>query len=205
MAKKSTSEALFWAKHLGLALALAIIAAVVISLQNINLNTPKPEGAEMDKSVSKNMTDFYTTYRMSSSSPFQEDIGDFVLEFNVNDEPLSDRLKKMESLQKPVSTRWVGEHKHRSFKAGNTLREAITNYAQLEGMQVLWELDKDFIIKHHFQMNSTVIESFTQIASAVDGSFQSDVHAYLCPKQRSLVITERADKYLLDNCRRLQG
>lgn len=199
MASK-TSSALFWAKHLGLALALIIMAAVVISLQNNRASAPKPEGVKQKKTVSQGMTDFYAAHRLSSSKPFQEDLGDFVMEFNKEDEPLTSRLRKMESLQKPVSSNWVGEHKYRSFKAGNTLREAITSYAQNEGMQVIWELDKDFIIKHHFQMQNTVIGAFGQIANAVDASFDGDVLAYMCPKQRSLVITNKDSNYLRKHC-----
>ncbi len=206
MAKKSSSNALFWAKHLGLALALIIIAAVVITLQRTNLDTPVPEGAvETKKSVSSGLTDFYSTHRMSSSKPFQDDIGDFVMELNEPEESLNDRLRSMESLQKPLSDSWVGEYKHRSFKAGSTIREAITGFAQSEGLQVIWELNKDFVVKHHFQMDSTVTGSMGKIASAINSSFEGEVRAYLCPKQRSLVITEKTTPYLLQNCSRINS
>lgn len=205
MAKKSSSNALFWARHIGLALALIIIAAIVISLQNTNISTPKPQGAGETKTVSQGMTEFYAAYRMSSSKPFEEDIGDFVMQLNVDQRPLSERLKSMESIQKPISTRWVGEHKYRSFKVGSTVREAITSFAQNEGMQLIWELDKDFIIKNQFQMDNTVTGSLGKIASAINGSFEGDVKAYLCPKQRSLVITETNSNYLRTNCSEVSG
>lgn len=205
MARKSTSNALFWARHIGLALALIIIAAVVISLQNTNLRAPKPEGAGETKTVSQGMSKFYAAYRMSSSKPFEEDIGDFVMQLNVDQRPLAARLKSMESIQKPISNRWVGEHKYRSFKAGSTVREAITGFAQLEGMQLIWELDKDFIIKNQFQMDNTVTGSLGKIANAVDGSFEGEVKAYICPKQRSLVITEENTPYLNNHCSMVQG
>ena len=197
---KKTSSTLFWAKHIGLALALIVVAAVVISLQNTNVSQPQPEGAKQKKTVSQGMTDFYAAHRMSSSKPFQDDLGDFVMEINEDEKPLGDRLQQMESLQKPMSKRWVGEHKYRSFKAGSTLREAITSYAVLEGMQVIWELDKDFIIKHHFQLENTVLGSMKEIASAIDASFEGDVLVYMCTKQRSLVITDEDSEYLQRNC-----
>lgn len=199
MGKKS-SNALFWAKHIGLALALIIVAAVVIVLRNKQLAEPVPVGEEPKKSVSQGMTDFYAAHRMSSTKPFKEDIGDFVMELSEDDKPLGDRLKSMESLQKPVSGRWVGEHKYRSFKAGSTLREAITGYAELEGMQVIWELDKDFIVKHHFQVENTIIGSIKEIATAIDASFPRKVSVYMCKKQRSLVITDEQSEYMKQNC-----
>lgn len=203
MAKKTTSSTVFWVRHIGLTLALVVIAALVVTFQNMNISAPKPEGSEEKKDVSKGVSEFYAAYRMSSTKPYEEDIGDFVMSINTDKRPLADRLKSMESLQKPISERWVGEHKYRSFKAGSTIREAITEFAQTEGMQVIWELDKDFIIKHQFQMDSTVTSSLGKIAKAIDGSFEGEVVAFICPKQRSLVITATDTRYLLENCSKI--
>ncbi|MFT5676366.1 MAG: hypothetical protein ACI808_002307 [Paraglaciecola sp.] len=197
---KKYSNSLFWAKHLGLAMILIVMAAVVLILQNSNDSELIPEGASGPKSLSQNMTDFYAEYRLSSRHPREEGIGDFVMEVNPSEKPLHERLKKMESLQKPMSDRWEGENKHRSFKAGSTLRDAITDYAQSEGMQVIWELDQDFIVKHQFQMDNSILGSLRMIASAIDGNFDGQVRAYFCPKQRSLVITANETEYLKQNC-----
>ncbi|WJG10430.1 TcpQ domain-containing protein [Aliiglaciecola sp. LCG003] len=197
---KRTSNFLFWARHIGLALALIIIAAVLLNLQQFNMSSPKPEGESQQKSVSQGMSEFYAAYRMSSSKPFEDDIGDFVMTVNPSKVPLDNRLKNMESIQNPISNRWVGEHKYRSFRAGSTVREAITNFAQSEGMQLLWELDKDFIIKNQFQLDNTVAGSLAKIARAIDGSFEGEVQAFICPKQRSLIITENITEYILENC-----
>jgi hypothetical protein len=197
---KNYSNSIFWAKHLGLALAMIIIAGIVVVLQYDNVTAPRPEGDPGPRSVSENMTDFYADYRLSSRHPREEGIGDFVMALNNSDKPLGERLQKMESLQKPVSNRWAGEHKHRSFKAGSTLRGAITDYAQSEGMQVIWELDQDFIVKHQFQMDNSIVGSLRIIANAIDSNFDGTVRAYICPKQRSLVITADDTDYLKENC-----
>ncbi len=203
MARK-LSNILFWARYVGLALALIVIAAIVLNLQSFNIQGPKPEGAKKSRSVSEGMTEFYAAYRMSSRKPYEEDIGDFVMQLNTPSEPLDERLKNMESSQKPTSSNWVGEHKYRSFRAGNTLRGAISDYAQNEGMQVIWELDKDFIIKNQFQMENTISGSLAKIASAIDGSFEGEVIAFICPKQRSLIITEQSSAYIRENCTLLE-
>ena len=197
---KKYSNTLFWAMHLGLAMILIVMATVVLILQNSNDSELIPEGASGPKSLSENMTDFYAEYRLSSRHPREEGIGDFVMEVNPSEIPLHERLKKMESLQKPMSDRWEGENKHRRFKAGSTLRGAITDYAQSEGMQVIWELDQDFIVKHQFQMDNSILGSLRMIASAIDSNFDGQVRAYFCPKQRSLVITENETEYLKQNC-----
>lgn len=195
-----SSESLFWAKHVGLALLIIVIGVVVIVLQQRSESMPTPEGEEKSRSLSDNMSKFYSEYRLSSRHPRDDGLGDFVLEVKPSDEPLGERLQKMESLQKPISGRWVGEHKHRTFKAGTTLRSAITDYAQMEGMQVIWELDQDFIVKHQFQMDNTIIGSLSTIAKAIDSNFDGKVKAYVCPKQRSLVITAKVSSYLQKEC-----
>jgi hypothetical protein len=199
MAKRS-SNFFFWARYIVLALAMILIAVVLLNLQQFNLSKPTPSGQTKQKSVSQGMTDFYAAYRMSSVKPFKDDIGDFVMEVNPSKTPLNQRLKNMESIQSNISSQWVGEHKYRSFRAGSTVREAITDIAQSEGLQVIWELDKDFIIKNQFQMNNTVTGSLAKIARAIDGSFENEVLAYICPKQRSLVIMENTSTYVTEHC-----
>lgn len=197
MAKLSSSVS-FWARHIGLAVALIAVAVVVINLQNTNTtgnsNAPK-------KNVSSNMSSFYSEYRQSQTKPIEEETSDFVMKLNESDDrTLNERLKDMESIQKPVTGRWVGEHKYRTFAAGSTLRESITNFAQTEGMQVIWELDQDFIVKDHFQMDDTIVGSLHKIARTVDSNFNGTVRAYVCPRNRSLVITAKESDYLNKYC-----
>ena len=197
---KKVSSSLFWLKHAMLAIGIVVIAGIVIFMQRTNLNTVRPEGDTGKKSISDNMSNFYADYRLSSRHPREEEIGDFVIEVNTSDESLGERLQKMESLQKPISGRWAGEHKHRTFKAGSTLRSAITNYAQSEGMQVLWELNRDFIVKHAFHLDDSILGSLKMIATAINADFDGEVKAYMCPKQRSLVITATPSEYLTTQC-----
>ena len=197
---KETSSTVFWLRHLGLALILVIIAVAVLTLRHSFITNPKPEGASAPKSLAKGMSDFYESYKLSSSRPFEDDIGDFVKELNPPETSLESRLESMESIQKPISGNWVGEHKYRTFKAGGTLRETIIQYAQSEGMQVIWELEQDFIVKHQFQLDDTIVGSLRKIAAAIDSNFEGEVKAFFCPKQRSLVITTELSQYLAQNC-----
>lgn len=194
---KVSSSVMFWARHVGLAAVLIIVAVVVINLQNVKTGS----GSAPKKNVSSNMSDFYSEYRQSQTKPLEEETSDFVMKLNdTNDRTLNDRLKDMESIQQPVTGRWVGEHKFRTFAAGSTLRESITNFAQTEGMQVIWELDQDFIVKDHFQMDDTIVGSLHKIARTVDSNFNGTVRAYVCPRNRSLVITAKESDYLNKYC-----
>ncbi|MFQ3237673.1 MAG: hypothetical protein ACI9C4_003264 [Paraglaciecola sp.] len=196
---QSYTSFFFWVKHLFLAMVVVTIAVSVIVLQQMNANAPTPEGASAEP-VSQNMSGFYANYRSSSSRPRKESIGDFVNVVNTSDKPLAQRLKKMESLQKPLSPNWTGEHKHRAFKAGTTLRGAMTDYAQSEGIKLIWDLNRDFIIKYDFQIDNSVVGSLSSIARAIDSNFDGTVLAYVCSRQHSLVITNKKNVYLRDNC-----
>jgi hypothetical protein len=197
---KRSSNILFWGPYIALAMTIVIIAVLVLFLKSANDNMPRPEGSEGPKKLSENVGNFYADYRLSSRHPRQEDIGDFVMEVKTSNKPLGERLQKMESLQKPVPSNWAGEHKHRSFVAGSTLRGAITKYAQSEGMQLIWELDRDFIVKYQFQMDNSIAGSLHSIAKTIDSNFNGTVRAYVCPKQRSLVITAKDSGYLQEHC-----
>ena len=197
---KKVSNSLFWLKHVMLGLIAIAIAIAVLILQQKNQSAVRPEGDTGKKTISSNMTDFYADYRLSSRHPREEELGDFVMGVKTSDKPLGERLQNMESLQNPVSGRWVGDHKHRTFKAGSTLRSAITDYAQSEGMQVIWELDQDFIVKHPFQLDDSLLGSLKIISKAIDANFNGEVKAYMCPRQRSLVITSKSSEYLEKQC-----
>ncbi len=200
MKTNNVSNTLFWVKHLGLAAALIVIAVVVVILQEQSASTPNPEGAPAKRSVASGLSSFYEEFRSSTKDPFKEEMGDFVMELGSDDRSVDERLQGMNSNARPVSVRWVGEKRFRAFKAGSTLREAISTYAQQEGMQVIWDLDQDFVIKHQFQLDTTIAAAVKQIASAVDSNFDGDVRGYVCPKQRSLVVTTNHTEYLSTHC-----
>lgn len=193
-------SSMFWVKHVFLALAIIVIAGIVIFLQSSRNSAARPEGDSGSRSIADSMSNFYNDYKLSSRTPEQEELGDFVIAVKDSTEPLNSRLKQMERLQKPVSGRWIGDYKHRAFKSGSTLRGAITDYAESEGMRVIWELDQDFIIKHTFQLDDSILGSLRMIATAIDANFDGEVKAYMCPRQRSLVITAKNSNYLNKYC-----
>lgn len=202
MNKKPTST-LFWAKHLGLALAVIIVAGIVIHLQMNMTSAPTPVDAPEERSVAKGLSDFYREFRMTANQSERSEGADMVLDVTPSEQSLDDRLQSMSSALKPVDSRWEGEYKFRTFRAGNTLREAISSYAEQEGMQVIWDLNQDFVIKHQFQMDNTVAGSLAKIASAIDSNFEGKVATFMCPKQRSLVVTEKVTEYLSSQCSRV--
>lgn len=205
MGQTSYSSSSFWAKQIGIAVVLVIAAGVLIYILQTNEQAPAPASQKEDKSVSKGLSDFYRDFRMSATDPKEEEQGDFVIDIAGVDANLDSKLAKMSSQTRPVEKDWTGEYKNRAFREGNTLREAISQYAQAEGMQVIWNLEQDFVIKYQFQLDNTVSGSLAKIASAIDSGFEGEVKAYLCAEQRSLVVTAEETDFLSKNCRLLRA
>jgi len=156
MAQTGYSSSSFWAKQIGLAVALVVIAGVLIFVLQNREQSAVPESQIEEKSISRGLSDFYRDFRMSATDPVEEEQGDFVLDIAGVDPNLDSKLAQMSSQTRPVEKNWTGEHKYRTFKEGNTLREAISQYAQAEGMQLIWNLEQDFVIKYQFQLDNTV-------------------------------------------------
>jgi hypothetical protein len=205
MGQTSYSSSSFWAKQIAIAVVLVIAAGVLIYILQTHEESPTPASQKEEKSVSKGLSEFYRDFRMSSTDPLEDEQGDFVLDIAGVDPDLDSKLAKMSSQTRPVEKNWTGEHKYRTFAEGNTLREAISQYAQAEGMQLIWNLEQDFVIKHQFQLDNTVAGSLAKIASAIDSSFEGEVTAYLCAEQRSLVVTAEETDFLKNQCRRVRG
>ena len=79
MNKKPTST-LFWAKHLGLALAVIIVAGIVIHLQMNMTSAPTPVDAPEERSVAKGLSDFYREFRMTANQSERSEGADMVLD-----------------------------------------------------------------------------------------------------------------------------
>jgi len=205
MGQTSYSSSSFWAKQIGIVAVLVVIAGVLIYMLQTQDQEPVPQGQAEEKSVSRGLSEFYRDFRMSATDPADDEQGDFVLDIAGVDPNLDNKLAQMSSQTRPVEKNWTGEHKYRTFQEGNTLREAISQYAQAEGMQVIWNLEQDFVIKHQFQLDNTVAGSLAKIASAIDSSFEGQVKAYLCAEQRSLVVTAQETEFLTTNCRLVRG
>ncbi len=201
MTQKGYSNSSFWAKQIGLAAMLVVIAGVLIYM----LQTKEQGPSQEEKSVSTGLSDFYQDFRMSATNAEEEKSGDFVVDIAGVDPNLDEKLSQMASTTRPVEKDWTGESKPRTFKEGNTLREVISQYAQDEGMQLIWNLEQDFVIKHRFQLDNTVAGSLAEIASAINSSFEGEVSAYLCAQQRSLVVTAEETPFLANTCEKVKS
>jgi len=112
---------------------------------------------------------------------------------------LSARAKVM----RPFPESWQGDKQNRPFRKNHTLYQKLDEYAKQQGLELVWWLNKDLLIKDPFRINKEILATAFQIGQAMSGHFQNGVFTYFCYKQRSIVLVEGKHKYLDKHCRLL--
>ncbi len=220
----------FWIKNLLLAVILITVAIILITDQgsSVLLQFAKDSQPAPQKTVVKTKTSVTpeqsdgafastTTEAGKGLSSFygkiKEDllgngktIGDgFVLKVDRPTQSVDEQLQNRALMVNPGSPNWQGETEDRHFRTGETIREILSNYAEKEGIVLIWRLERDYIIKHYFQVESNFVGALGSVAKALDSDFERDVFAYYCPRERAAIITYDTSSYLTNNCKLAQG
>lgn len=192
---------MFWIKHLILALIVLAAALFVLRYNPENSDQPiRASGQDSDVGIEENLASFYRNFRLSSKDPIQEEFGDFVVALPKPEGSQTERLIAIASLEQPPSETWEGEFKFRSFAKDTTIRTEALKYAEEEGMQLIWDLNQDFIIRQRFLTENSLVGSLDEVAGAIDANFVPEVHVYFCNQKRTIVIAASAGTYVKENC-----
>jgi hypothetical protein len=125
----------------------------------------------------------------------------FVIELkSAKGQTLASQLTRLRNNSKPISSKWSGNSSTHPFMPGDTLKGQLEQITQKEQINLIWWLDRDFIVKHPFRVEDNVIGTLNQIVKAIDSDFEMTVHGFLCPQQRALVITDEPINYLHNKC-----
>lgn len=112
-------------------------------------------------------------------------------------------LQARAKVTRPLRKNWRGQKASRPFRIGSTLNQKLTEYAAEEGLEVIWWLNKDFIIKDPFRINKELLQTAFQIGQGVAGHFPDGLNTYFCFNQRSIVFIEGNRDFLTQECRLL--
>ena len=118
-------------------------------------------------------------------------------------EPRGDLIKYLEErrlITRPLRKTWQGSKDNRPFRKGETLHQKLVEYAKKDGLEVLWWLNRDFIVKDSFRINKDIIDTAYRVGKAVEGHFQDGLSVFFCYQQRSLVLTDKHFDYLHEEC-----
>lgn len=122
-------------------------------------------------------------------------------------DPKGDLVKLLEAkrmVTRPLRKNWQGTKAARPFRKGETILQKLTYYAYEDGLEIIWWLNRDFLVKSPFRINKNVIQTAYHLGKSVEGHFQGGVDIYFCYQQRSIVVIEDSIPYLDEECLLLQ-
>jgi len=109
-------------------------------------------------------------------------------------------LQAREMVVRPFSKTWNSPKASRSFRKGETLYQKLAEYAGNDGLEVLWWMNKDFIVKEPFRIEKDILKTAKTIGQAVSGHFPEGINTYFCYRQRTLVFINEPPSYLEEVC-----
>lgn len=129
-------------------------------------------------------------------------VGDgYVIKLKPSIFTLDEQLQRRGAMVQPGSPKFTGETTTRHFRQGQTIRNQLIVAAQQEGMELIWQLERDYIIKHYFKVNADLLSTLSTVAKALNSDFEKHVYALYCFNQRAVVITHDYTDYVKQNCR----
>lgn len=113
---------------------------------------------------------------------------------------LEDILEARKMITRPYRKNWRGDTESRPFRTGETLYQMLAFYAERQGLEVVWWLDRDFIVKDPFRINKNIVRTSYQIGKAIEGHFENGVDIYFCHQHRNITLISGENTYLSQNC-----
>lgn len=192
----------FWLKRIIVMLLVAIAAAVFIVFMPQKITYDEQGNPVERRSIQSNMAAFYEEFSLVSSDKIEEKYGDFVIPLEPSNAPLSEQLQALNRPQINADEQfnWQGSVKQRAFAKDSTLMTNADTYSNAEGINLIWNLNQDFIVRHRFSSNNTVSGMLRELAGAIDANFVNTVQVYYCDKQRTMVITDQEEEILQTTC-----
>ena len=114
---------------------------------------------------------------------------------------VSRQLKAKEMLVKPHKNNWLNTTQSRPFRRGETLRQRLAELTHQEGIELIWWLNRDYVVKEPFRVETNILKTTYIVSKSVEGHFPSGLSVFFCNKQLTLVVIETGShKYLTQQC-----
>lgn len=149
--------------------------------------------------AAEGFSQFYSNIRSSVADGAKE-VSNFQLALPDTSDKLTLQLQQRAKVVAPGNTNWRGQVIDRRFREGDTVKTKLADYARAENIELFWTLPRDYVVKHYFQVDSSLIDTMYQVAQAIAPDFKSPVTSFYCPRERAAVITDKANDYLTEHC-----
>lgn len=111
---------------------------------------------------------------------------------------LEEILQAREMIVRPYKKSWQGSTQSRPFRKGETIYQKLAEYSNSDGIEVIWWLNRDYIVKDPFRIEKNILKTAYQVGKAIEGHFESGLSIYFCYRQRTVVIIESMPRPFLD-------
>ena len=113
-------------------------------------------------------------------------------------------LEDRKMVTRALPKNWRSDKESRPFREGHTLYQKLSEYAHQEGLDVIWWLNRDLIVKHAFRINEDITRTAFQVGMAINGHTDNGVKTYFCHQHRAIVLVEeQMNDYLNKECQLL--
>lgn len=107
-------------------------------------------------------------------------------------------LQAREMVVRPYRDNWRGSIESRPFRTGETLNQKLAEYTEKDGIDLIWWLNRDYIVKDPFRIEKNILKTTYQVSKAVEGHFESGLSIFFCNRQRAIVVIESGPHPFLD-------
>ena len=111
---------------------------------------------------------------------------------------LTKLLQAREMMVRPYKKNWQGSIESRPFRRGETLNQKLAEYSDKDGIDLIWWLNRDYVVKDPFRIEKNILKTSFQVAKAIEGHFESGLSIFFCNRKRAIVIIESAPQPFLD-------
>lgn len=216
---------LFWIKNIVFAAILIALAVYLIAneeelfgssssevLATEEKEQPKIEQPKYRKpsisekqsnAAAEGLSRFYANLRGSDDPADGPRVRNNIVYLSEPSGDLEEILEAKRKMVRPLLKNWRSDVENRPFRPPHTLHQKLLMYAEDEGLDVIWWLDRDFLIKDPFRVNKDIIDTAYQVGQAIEGHFQNGLSVYFCYQHRTIVLIDRVLSYLDENCTKL--
>ena len=107
-------------------------------------------------------------------------------------------LQEREMVVRPYKKNWLGSIESRPFRRGETLNQKLAEYTEKDGIDLIWWLNRDYVVKDPFRIEKDILKTTFQVAKAIEGHFESGLSIFFCNRQRAIVVIESAPQPFMD-------
>lgn len=183
----------FWIRNFSLLVILGGVGYLLLTRPDFLIRK------ESTNKAAEGFSSFYGKIRGAIADGSRE-LTEFKLTLPDTADRLTQQLQQRAKVVAPGSANWRGSVTDRRFREGETLKSKLTEYARNDGIELFWTLPRDYVVKHYFQTDTSMIDTIYGVSTAIAPDFHSPVLAYFCPRERAAVITDTTNEYLQNRC-----